>query len=231
MFKPLRLAKFLNAILLIACVGCTHGGESPSSAADVKSNDASGTISPVIVTPPRFTNSDGSPLAVGNDGSLIDGMVIARCVITEEGNVEQCKIAQNPFATKDAEIVAVLQKQHFEPVIFEGKPQRVNYTFRIRFKGADEDTNDLRKICHVHEITGKSPELGVQAVSQWLTDNVKTREARKRLAELPEANIPIWLQTLRKDAEAKGISPCPFADYWEDFLTRPAPEGITRTTP
>src|SRR5262249_33873152 len=85
----------------------------------------------------------------------------------------------------------------------------------------DEYTKDLDKICHVHEITGKSPELGLQAVSQWLLDNIRTQEARSRLAELPKADIPVWLQSLRRDAAAKGISPCPFADTWEEFLKHP----------
>lgn len=164
-------------------------------------------------------------MSVAVDGSVIDGVLIARCVITEEGNVEQCKIIQNPFATKNDDFVAVLQAQEFTPVVFEGKPQRVDYTFRIRFKGADEDTNDLRKICNVHEITGKSPELGVKEVAQWLLDNIKTPTARKRLSELPTADIPVWLQALRRDASAKGISPCPFADHWEEFLKSPASDS------
>ncbi len=162
---------------------------------------------------------------VAADGSLVDGVVVARCVINEEGNVEQCKIIQNPFATANEDFVVVLQAQRLAPVVFEGKPQRVNYTFRTRFKGADDYTNDLRKLCHVHEITGKSHELGLKAVAQWLLDNIKTPAARKRLSELPTADIPVWLQALRRDASEKGISPCPFADTWEEFLKRPASDG------
>ena len=87
--------------------------------------------------------------------------------------------------------------------------------------GADEYTKDLDRICHVHEITGKSADLGLQAVSQWLLENIHTVEARQRLAELPQANIPIWLQSLRRDAAARGISPCPFSDIWEAELNSP----------
>ncbi|MFO0759065.1 MAG: hypothetical protein U0359_21415 [Byssovorax sp.] len=90
----------------------------------------------------------------------------------------------------------------------------------------DEYTKDLNRICHVHEITGKSPDLGLQAVSQWLLDNIHTAEARHRLAELPEVDIHRWLRDLRRDAAARGISPCPFSDRWEvqlkNFAAPPA---------
>lgn len=216
MFQFLRIDKALAPILLFVFVGCSHGAEPPSPPV--------GALRPTSA-PARFVKPDGSPLNVAADGSLVEGLVVARCVINEEGHVEQCKIIQNPFATANDDFVAVLQMQKYTPPLFEGKPQRVNYTFRTRFKGADEYTNDLRKICHVHEITGKSPKLGLQAVAQWLIDNIKTPAARKRLSELPTADIPVWLQALRRDASEKGISPCPFADTWEEFLKRPASDG------
>ena len=84
--------------------------------------------------------------------------------------------------------------------------------------GADEYTKDLDRICHVHEITGKSADLGLEAVSQWLLENIRTVEARHRFSELSRAGIPIWLQNLRRDAAARGISPCPFSDVWEAKL-------------
>lgn len=228
MSKHPGFGEFLNIILLFALIGCSHGAESPSSPADVQSNSAPKATTPVSDDAKPSTTSYGSSLAVDKDGNEITGTLIARCFVTEEGNVEQCAVIQNPFATKDADLMAMLQKLHLKPTIVEGKPRRVPYTFKIRFVGADDYTNDLHKICRVHEITDKSPELGVQAVAQWLIDNVKTPEARKRLAELPTANIPIWLQTLRKDAKANRISTCPFADYWEEFLKRPALDEGTK---
>lgn len=219
MFQQPRMYAFFAIALLFIVGGCSRATAPASSPAAV--NEAQST-SRLRTTngPQRFAKPDGSPLNVAPDGTKVDGMMIARCVINEEGSVEQCKIIKNPFAVKNEDFAAVLQAQKFSPVVFEGKPQRVSYTFRIRFIG-DEYFNDLLRICRVHEITGKSPELGLQAVSQWLLDNIKTDQARKRLAELPEANIPIWMQTLRRDATMIGISPCPFADHWEEFLKRP----------
>ncbi len=221
MSKPLRLSQLLNVIFVFAFLGCSHGTERLSSPEQTIVRGR------LVGKSARFVRPDGSPMLVGPDGAPLDGMLIARCVITEVGNVEQCVILQNPFATKNEEFVATFESQKFEPIVFDGKPQRVNFTFRLQSKDAEKYAEDLRKICHVHEMTGKSPELGLQAVAQWLTDNVKTTAARKRLGELPTADIPVWLQALRQDAAAKGISPCPFADTWEEFLKRPPAETET----
>jgi len=86
-----------------------------------------------------------------------------------------------------------------------------------------EYTEDLRRICHVHEITGKPIDEGLLAVAPWLSNNVRTRAARQRLSELPNADVIEWLQRLRRDAAARGISPCPFSDAWEAFLKQPSP--------
>ena len=107
---------------------------------------------------------DGSPMYVGPDGAPLDGMLIARCVITEKGNVEQCVILQNLFATKNEEFVATFQSQTFEPIVFEGKPQRVNFTFRLQFKEAEKYAEDLRKICRVLRLRGNRPNWGC---GQW----------------------------------------------------------------
>lgn len=211
---------FRTTLFIFLFVGCARSTEPASSPVEMNDTQFASRVRPVG-PPQRFAKPDGTLLNVAADGTRIEGTLIARCVINEEGDVEQCKFVKNPFATPNEEFAAILQAQKFEPVIFEGKPQRVNYTFRINFKGADEYINDLIRICRVHEITGKPPELGLKAVSQWLTDNIKTEKARKRLSELPEADLPVWLQTLRQDAAKEGISPCPFADHWEDFLKRP----------
>jgi len=220
MFQLHHIDKFLAAILLFVFVGCSHGGGPPSSPEQATGGGRQ------IAGPKRYETPDGFPVNMIADGSLVEGVLIAKCVIIETGSVDQCRIIKNPFATKNEVIVALLQTHKFAPIIFKGEPQRVNYTFRIRFK-SDEYTSDLHKICRVHQITGKPPKLGFRAVSQWLLDNVKTVQALERLRELPNADIPIWLQTLRKDAAANGISPCPFADYWEDFLKRPPTDGET----
>jgi len=47
---------------------------------------------------------------------------------------------------------------------------------------------------------------------------MSTRAARERLRELPNADIILWLRRLRHDAAERGISPCPFADTWEQTL-------------
>jgi hypothetical protein len=208
--------------LVGGCMGAAEPASSPAEADKAQVTARLRTINGVR----RFVTPEGSPLNVTSNGFMLDGMMIARCLINEEGNVEQCKVIENPFASKNEDFIAVLQAQKFAPVVFEGKPQRIDFTFRIQFK-TDDYFNDVLKICRVHEITGKSPQLGLQAVSQWLLDNIKTKEARKRLAALPDADIPVWLRDFRRDAKMIGIAPCPFTDHWEEFLKRPPADEPT----
>jgi len=88
---------------------------------------------------------------------------------------------------------------------------------------ADSDyAKDLRTICHVHELTGKAPDEGVGAVAPWLLEHIRSRAALEQLRELPHADVIAWLQRLRRDAAQRGVSPCPFADTWEEILKRPS---------
>ncbi len=62
----------------------------------------------------------------------VEGEMVVRCVITEKGNVEQCKVLKTvPYMEKMA--VETLQSQRVTPVMFKGKPVRVNYVFNLKF--------------------------------------------------------------------------------------------------
>lgn len=63
----------------------------------------------------------------------VTGTWIARCVITETGSVEGCKIVKG-LRLSDAHLLQIIQAQKYSPVVFEGKPQRVFYTFKITFR-------------------------------------------------------------------------------------------------
>jgi hypothetical protein len=58
---------------------------------------------------------------------------IARCRITESGGVDSCSVVKG-LPHSDEHILRSLQAQKYTPVIFEGKPQAVWYTFKIVFK-------------------------------------------------------------------------------------------------
>jgi periplasmic protein TonB len=53
-------------------------------------------------------------------------------VITEEGAVEGCQVLKTlPYMEK--EVVRALEATRYTPVELEGRPQRVSYTFTLRF--------------------------------------------------------------------------------------------------
>lgn len=63
----------------------------------------------------------------------VSGVFIARCRITESGAVDSCSVIKGlPHA--DDHVLRTLQQQRYTPVIFEGKPQSVWYTFKVVFK-------------------------------------------------------------------------------------------------
>ncbi|MDI3287848.1 energy transducer TonB [Polyangium sp. 15x6] len=62
----------------------------------------------------------------------VEGVMIVRCVITEEGAIEGCQVLKTlPYLEK--EVVRTLESTRYTPVEFEGRPRRVSYTFTLRF--------------------------------------------------------------------------------------------------
>jgi Gram-negative bacterial TonB protein C-terminal len=65
--------------------------------------------------------------------SHVSGQWIARCIITETGSVEGCKVVKG-LSYSDAHLLQIIQAQKYTPVIYQGKPHRVFYTFKITFR-------------------------------------------------------------------------------------------------
>jgi len=61
----------------------------------------------------------------------VEGVSIARCVITAEGLVERCKVIK-PLPFMDDAVLEHLQSQRFQPVSYQGKPVSVGYNFSVR---------------------------------------------------------------------------------------------------
>ena len=83
----------------------------------------------------RPTQSSGPTPSIPPEGlrHRVTGVWMARCIITETGSVEACKIIKG-LKYSNAHILHIVLKQKYTPVIYEGKPQRVFYTFKITFK-------------------------------------------------------------------------------------------------
>lgn len=70
------------------------------------------------------------PAAIANH---VTGMWIARCAMTETGDIEDCKIIKG-LRDSNAHLLHIIKAQKYTPVMYEGRPQRVFYTFKITFK-------------------------------------------------------------------------------------------------
>jgi protein TonB len=57
--------------------------------------------------------------------------MIVRCVIELDGKLQDCKIIKGlPYM--DSAVLDALSTHTYTPVTFQGRPQRVNYTFNIK---------------------------------------------------------------------------------------------------
>jgi periplasmic protein TonB len=63
----------------------------------------------------------------------VRGLLIARCVITREGQVQDCRILKGlPYMSEV--VLESLVKRRYRPVSFQGRPVNVNYTFNVRLE-------------------------------------------------------------------------------------------------
>ena len=57
--------------------------------------------------------------------------VIARCTITQEGEVERCRIIKG-LPHMDEAVLEALTSRHYRPVSFQGRPVSASYTFQVK---------------------------------------------------------------------------------------------------
>jgi len=74
----------------------------------------------------------GPPVTAGIKGQT-PGLWVGRCIITEDGAITECKVIRS-LPMIDAQLIRNLEAQKYSPVTYQGKPQRVYYTFKIIFK-------------------------------------------------------------------------------------------------
>lgn len=63
----------------------------------------------------------------------VEGRVIARCTITETGTLEACRIVKG-LPHLDQVVLASLQSRRYAPILYQGRPVRVYFTFPFTFK-------------------------------------------------------------------------------------------------
>jgi protein TonB len=77
--------------------------------------------------------STGVPLQYTHEAlrARVSGVIIAKCTITREGDVENCRIIKGlPFM--DDAVLQSVTSRHYRPVTFQGRPVNVSYTFTVK---------------------------------------------------------------------------------------------------
>jgi protein TonB len=83
----------------------------------------------------RPTQIAGKPPEYSREAlaARVEGKVLVRCVITVRGTVEDCKIIKG-LPMLDKLTVDALQSSRFTPVLYQGRPETVQYLFTFNFK-------------------------------------------------------------------------------------------------
>jgi protein TonB len=61
----------------------------------------------------------------------VSGTVVAKCVISREGEVEDCRIIKGQPHMDEA-VLEHLYSRRYSPVLYQGRPVAVSYVFTIR---------------------------------------------------------------------------------------------------
>ena len=86
------------------------------------------------MTPPQLL-AEGVPLRYTQEAlhARVSGTLIARCTVTREGRVEDCRIIKGlPFM--DAAVLEGLTSRQYRPVTFQGRAVSVKYTFNVSLR-------------------------------------------------------------------------------------------------
>jgi TonB family protein len=85
------------------------------------------------MTAPKFVSGPDPEYTAQAIDHEVSGEVVAKCLITAEGSVHDCRVLKGqPFM--DRAVVDALERRKYSPALREGKPIPVDYTFKISLK-------------------------------------------------------------------------------------------------
>jgi protein TonB len=85
------------------------------------------------MTPPVLLGSAPIDFTPAARAARVEGTLIARCVVTVEGRVRDCRVIKG-LPHMDAAVVDALESRHYRPVMYQGKAVSVSYVFTVRLK-------------------------------------------------------------------------------------------------
>ncbi len=83
------------------------------------------------MTPPKLLS--GAALQYTREAleAHVSGLLIAKCVITREGEVENCRILKG-LPHMDEAVLSALTTRRYTPVTYQGRPISVSYIFNVK---------------------------------------------------------------------------------------------------
>jgi protein TonB len=83
------------------------------------------------MTPPRLLS--GASLQYTREAieARVEGLLIARCIITQAGEVQDCRIIKGQPHMNEA-VLSALETRRYSPVTYQGRPISVIYNFHIK---------------------------------------------------------------------------------------------------
>jgi TonB family protein len=146
---PWRLAGSLAAALLVVVLGASQQAQATGTPSEPPAPQASAPptaeqsreevgdfsidtlpFSPEMTRPQRLSG----PIPQYTKEALenrSEGLMIVRCIITVEGEVNKCRVLQ-PLPFMEEAVLDALYQSRYKPVTLDGKPVQVDYTFNIR---------------------------------------------------------------------------------------------------
>lgn len=85
------------------------------------------------MTPPVLMGGAEIDFTPAARAARVEGTLIARCVVTVEGRVRDCRVIKG-LPHMDEAVVGALESRRYRPVTYQGKAVSVSYVFTIRLK-------------------------------------------------------------------------------------------------
>ncbi|MFL5344754.1 MAG: energy transducer TonB [Hyalangium sp.] len=121
-----------SPVTAAACASCTALTNLPPMPAEPTGEETL-PFSMGTMTPPKLVS--GAPLQYTREAleAQVHGLLIAKCVITREGDVENCRIIKGLPHMEEA-VLSALKTRHYTPVTYQGRPISVSYIFNVQLE-------------------------------------------------------------------------------------------------
>lgn len=114
----------------VPCLKCIIDENAPATAVEPVGEEVVPFVSGNM-TPPQLQSGASLQYTREALAAGVEGLLIARCVITRDGDVEDCRIIKGQPHMNEA-VLSSLETRRYTPVTYQGRPISVIYNFHIK---------------------------------------------------------------------------------------------------